>query len=307
MSFDITNDWIVDTMRKNTWCLNTEVFVYPDGLDSKELAVAEGEKVVASITDVLYLSRMAVYCQGRQGDYDRIPWSEIDDIVWSLRKVNGQTVQAASYKTVDGRKVVAVMPFTFVPFYFSEVQTTCFAELSPGGKRCKLPGPTRLQPYARAVDSKSPWLEDVQQSTIAWIRELACSCGVDQGYAFRYLGDLRDNGLIADGESRQRLVGQCKDCGDSLEVFDSYRHGYNAVICGERASEPAAREAVTEYQCRCGENRFSIGVVALYDVDSEELRGFRKDKRSEAYGWFAVYGTCLHCEAISQVIDYETA
>jgi hypothetical protein len=307
VSFGVTDDWIVETMRKNNWCLNTEVFVYPDGLDKKELNIPNGEKVVASITDVLYLSTKAVYCRNKAGAYVRVPWSDVDDIVWSLRQVNGQTVQAITYKTTDGRKVGTPMPFTFVPYHFSTVHNTCFTELAPGGKTCKLPGPVRLQPYARTPEKSAPWLQDVQLSKIVWARGLACRCGAEEEFTLRYLGDLRDSGAIAEGELRQRLVAQCKTCGESLEVFDSFRHGYNAVICGEQRNEPPGREAKTEYRCRCGKDRFSLGVVAFYDVDSDELRGFRKDKRSEAYGWFTVYATCCSCETVTRVVDYETA
>jgi len=92
MAFDVTDQWIIDTMRKNDWCLNTEVSVHPDGVQKEELKIPPGEKVCASITDVLYLSTRAVYLRGKSGTYTRLPWAEIEDMVWSLRKVNGQTV-----------------------------------------------------------------------------------------------------------------------------------------------------------------------------------------------------------------------
>jgi len=121
------------------------------------------------------------------------------------------------------------------------------------------------------------------------------------------LGRLLENGLVGDGELRQRVVAECKGCGEALEVFDSFRNGYNAVICGENKQEPSGREVKTTYKCRCGKNQFSLGAAAVYDVDSEDLAGFRKDKRSEAYGWFTLYATCRSCKAVTQVVDYETA
>ncbi len=307
MSFNITDQWIVDTMLKNDWCLNTEVFVYPQGVDKKELPIPAGEKVVASITDVLYLSRQAVYVRDRAGKYTRIPWSEINDIVWSLRKVNGQTVQAIGYKTTDGRNIVTPMPFSFVPFYFSEVHETCFAELTAGGKTCRLSGPARFQANALAADKDVAWTKSVRRDRTVWFRELVCPCGTDKGFALRYLGRLLENGLVADGELRQRVVAECKACCDILEVFDSFRNGYNAVICGEHKKEPPGREANTAYKCRCGKNQFSLGAAAVYDGDSEDLAGFRKDKRSEAYGWFTVYATCRLCTTVTPIVDYETA
>lgn len=308
MSFRITDRWIVDTMLKNDWCLNTEVFVYPDGLDKKELPVPVGEKVVASITDVLYLSKKAVYLRDKAGRYMRLAWSDIDDVVWSLRKVNGQIVQAIGYKMTDGRKIVTPMPFDGVPYYFAEVHETCFAELTARGKTCRLSGPDRLQAYALAADEDAPWAKSVQRDRTVWIRELVCPCGTDKGFALRYLGRVLKDGLVADGELRQRVEAECKACGDMLEVFDSFRHGYNAVICGEYREEPPGREARTAYKCRCGKNRFSLGVAADYDNGcQDELAGFRKAKRSEAYGWFTAYATCRSCQAVTAVVDYETA
>ncbi|HEX4794147.1 MAG TPA: hypothetical protein VH370_10160 [Humisphaera sp.] len=307
MSFEVTDQWIVDTMLKNDWCLNTEVFVYPEGVDKKELPIPAHEKVVASITDVLYLSRIAVYVRDKAGKYTRLPWSDIDDIVWSLRKVNGQTVQAIGYKTTDGRKIVTPMPFTFVPAYFSEVHETCFAELTAGGKICKLPGPARFQAYARAPGKDAAWTQSVRRDRTVWFRELACPCAADQGFALRYLGRLLKNGLVADGKLRQRVVAECKGCANLLEVFDSFRNGYNAVICGEQKKEPPGREATTAYKCRCDKNEFSLGAAAVYDTDSEDLAGFRKDKRSEAYGWFTLYATCRSCKRVMRLVDYETA
>lgn len=263
MSFEVTDQSIVDTMRKNDRCLNTEVFVYPDGLDKEELPVPTGEKIVASITDVLYLSRNAVYLRDKAGKYARLPWSDIDDIVWSLRKVNGQTVQAIGYKTTDGRKIVTPMPFSFAPLYFSQVHETCFAELTAGGKTCRLPGPARFQPYARAAGMDAPWTESVRRDRTVWFRELVCPCGTDKGFALLYLGRLLKDCLVADGELRQRVEAECKACGDKLEVFDSFRNGYKAVICGEHKKEPPGRAAKTAYKCGCGKNQFSLGAAAV--------------------------------------------
>jgi len=113
--------------------------------------------------------------------------------------------------------------------------------------------------------------------------------------------------LIADGELRQRLTAACIGCGQEIEVFDAFRNGYNAVICGEHNHEPPGREATSAYGCLCGGIRFGLGVVAQYDVDPDELAGFRKAKRSEAYGWFTVYATCRACKVVIKVVDYETA
>jgi hypothetical protein len=307
VSFEVTDQWLVDTMLKNDWCLNTQVFVYPGGIEKKELNVPTGEAVVASITDVLYLSKKAVYFRDKAGKFTRLPWSEMEDVVWSLRKVNGQSVQAIGYETTDGRKTVVPMPFSFVPRYFSQVHETCFAELGAGGKTCRLPGPARFQSCARLADKDLAWPESVRGDRIVWFRELVCPCGGEEAFALQYLGRVLENGLVADGELRQRVVAECKACGDVLEVFDSFRNGYNAVICGEHKKEPPGREAKTAYICRCGSNQFSIGVAAVYDVDSEELAGFRKDKRCEAYGWFMAYAKCRLCKTVTQVVDYETA
>jgi hypothetical protein len=307
MAFQITDQWIIETMNKNDWCLNTIVFVYPDGAVKEELNFPPGEKVCASITDALYLSTRAVYLRGKAGKYTRLLWADIDDMTWSLRKVDGQTVQAISYKVSDGCKIVTPMPFTFVPKYFGQVIEACFAELSPGGKTCRLPGPDRLKSYAHPVEKDARWLAGVLQDRIVWARELLCPCESRKGFSVGYLGRRHQDGLIAGGDLRQRVEGKCNSCGKTVEVFDAFRNGYNAVICGESNSEPAGRLANSVYECQCGSKQFSIGVVALYDVGDEDLAGFSKAKRSEGYGWFSAYATCHRCKTVIEVIDYETA
>lgn len=305
MAFAVTDQWLIDTMVKNDWCLNSDVFVYPDGLQKDELKIPAGEKVCASISDALYLSIKAVYVRNKTGTYTRLLWAEMDEVAWLLRTVNGYPVSAIRYATIDGRKSVAVMPFSAIPRYFYEVHNTCFAELSPGGKKCKLPGPVRFATYARVAAEAAPWTEKIRRDKTVWFRELACRCNAEKGFSLHYLGQLMENGCITDGELRQRLVATCKACGESLEVFDSFRNGYNAVICGEHKKEPPGREAKTVYKCCCDRNRFSLGVAVVYDAD--DLNGFRKDKRSEAYGWFSAYATCKSCHKVTHVVDYETA
>lgn len=307
MAFKVTDRWIIDTLRENDRSLNAEVFVYPDGIQKAELGTPAGEKVCASVTDVLYLSTRAVYLRDKKGEYTRLPWADIDDMVWSLRKVNEQTVQAIGYKTIDGRKIVIPMPFAFVPAFFGDVHDTCLAELTPSGKTCKLPGPVRFKSYACPAAKDVAWAKNVRRDKTVWFRELACPCGAGKGFALRYLGRLLKGGLVADGELRQCVIAECKACGEALEVFDSFRNGYNAVICGEHKNEPPGREAKSAYKCRCGKNQFSLGVAAVYDADSEDLAGFRMDKQSEAYGWFTLYGTCRLCKAVTQIVDYGTA
>ena len=51
----------------------------------------------------------------------------------------------------------------------------------------------------------------------------------------------------------------------------------------------------------------SLGVAAVYNTDSEDLIGIRKDRRSEAYGWFFAVAKCAACKTIARVVDYETA
>lgn len=199
------------------------------------------------------------------------------------------------------------MPFEFVPAFFAEVIDRCFQELAPGGRICTLPGPARLKPYARAVAPDLAWAEGVRREKTVWVRELVCPCGSANGFTLRYLGWLLADGLIADGELRQRVVAVCAACERELELFDSFRHGYNAVIGGESKNEPPGRKATTRYRCGCGKSRFSLGVTAVFDADGEDLIGFRKDKRSEAYGWFSAYATCQSCKAVAKVVDYETA
>jgi hypothetical protein len=58
VSFEVTDQWIIDTMLKNDWCLNAEIFVYAQGIEKRELNAPTGEKVVASITNVVSLPSM---------------------------------------------------------------------------------------------------------------------------------------------------------------------------------------------------------------------------------------------------------
>lgn len=212
------------------------------------------------------------------------------------------------FQTVDGRKlIVAPMPFDSVPYHLLVVLDDCVRELSRGGRTCKLPGPARLKSYARIVQGDPPWAREVTEERSVWVRELACRCGSGKGFALRYLGRLLRDRMIADGDLRQRVVADCKGCSRALELFDSYRNGYNAVICGEYKDEPPERGAKTPYSCRCGKNRFFLGVAVVYDTDSEELVGIRKYKRSEAYGWFTAFATCAACKKVARVVDYETA
>jgi hypothetical protein len=308
MNSTVTDTWIVRQIRKDKDDgLNVTVFVYPRGVQKPELPTMDGEKICASATDVLYLSTDAVYLRDKAGGYARLPWAEIDDLDWVLRTVDGEPVQAMRFLTGRGRKIVVPMPFDFVPYHFGEVVAACVRELTAGGKTCKLPGPMRLERYARPVPDDAPWAKDVTEGRTVWVRELTCPCGARKGFALRYLGRLLRDRTVADGDLRQRVVAECRGCDKALELFDSYRNGYNAVICGESADEPPGREASTAYACRCGKNRFFLGVVADYDAASEDLAGFRKDKRSEAYGWFTAFATCGACKTVARVVDYEAA
>lgn len=68
----VTDEWIVETMPKNTPALNEPVFVYPGGVRKPELPIPAGEKVCASVADVLYFSPRAVYLRHKKGGYTRL-------------------------------------------------------------------------------------------------------------------------------------------------------------------------------------------------------------------------------------------
>lgn len=308
MGQKITEQWIIETMSQDRTVMNTLLFVYPDGgMKKPELGALPGEKICGSFADVYYLSTKAIYLQDRSKAYVRIPWIEIDSYKRLMRSIKGNSYARFQYTLVDGRKFDVTFPTESMPWYFCEVHEECMIELSAGGKKCRLPGPVRLHDYAQPVVDDAPWLQKIARNSIVWVSELQCPCKSTRGFSLRYLGKLLSNGLIADTELRQKIVVTCLGCKRELELFDAYHHGYNAVICKECEQEPPDRQPTHDYKCSCGKNQFALGVAAVFDADSEDLLGFRKDRRSEAYGWFCAMGTCKSCGKVCNIIDYETA
>jgi hypothetical protein len=178
-------------------------------------------------------------------------------------------------------------------------------------------GPRHLAGRTRLLspDERVGWLRraaSLLTGPTDWARRIVCTCGREDAFGvsvtdpFRKLFSLHgiDVGVV-------HLELTCGACGSSLTVFDNWKNGWNAVICGEREELPpdytarvqASLEPVT---CLCGSTAFGCVVWFSYDCHPNDLPESEEDW-DEAFGAFAAWTICARCGIAPQIADAETA
>jgi len=173
---------------------------------------------------------------------------------------------------------------------------------------CAFAGPPHLARFTHFISSNDQERLAIATDAHNWLRTLACPCGRNNLFYVRFLGQFSANGLICDqADDRQRCEVECVFCGNRFCLFDVLLHGYDAVVCGDRRNAPLKRACPHSYRCDCGSDTFAGHVLAVYDVNADELADIERALWNDSFGWFAVYLVCADCGEIKKAIDYECA
>ena len=136
---------------------------------------------------------------------------------------------------------------------------------------------------------------------------LRCPCGSRNG---RVLGYSLAK-LLPSYKGRERFCSplgfHCDACGQEIEIIDTDKHGYDAVL-----AKPMERRGTgprDEFECfNCGSKSFSLVVAfghgAPDDADTPKGRGLTKRDLFDA---FTCLGTCKLCAMDSWIAEYELA
>ena len=149
--------------------------------------------------------------------------------------------------------------------------------------------------------------EESQRQNVSRVA-LQCPCGGD-GFELRYDGTIQKHLLSGDSLVGEKtglcLSADCPSCGRKVLLFDSMRHGYDAV--NERDNRQVVeRQPGKRYACkRCGGTRFGVEMrfeyAGLEDV-GEEL------PKDECFSWLWVDIACGQCRKKKHgFVDVETA
>jgi hypothetical protein len=144
-----------------------------------------------------------------------------------------------------------------------------------------------------------------------WRKRIVCVCGSNE--AFEVLSaDARTPGWIKGKYGgHQRCDLHCTHCGKRFLLFDDGVHGYNAVVCDERAELPQGylqRNGLLLRQltCGCGGSAFSIIAEAMYDC-ADAVEDLPESQWDDAYGSFGATARCSKCGRVQNIAEAETA
>lgn len=182
-------------------------------------------------------------------------------------------------------------------------------------------GPPQLQgrvedisPEVQAewVAAGADWMRDAPTDPQYWEKLVRCTCGRHDAFEVRFANSDHPEWPAGDyygGNFRWDL--RCLACGTDLLLFDNGIHGYNAVVCDERAGLPpgyleANGKLLQRLYCGCGNRTFSVIAAAEYDCE-EDIPELPPEIRGDAYGSFGASAKCTQCGAIDEIVNAETA
>jgi hypothetical protein len=182
-----------------------------------------------------------------------------------------------------------------------------------GNKRYGADGPPQLIQRTRPLSAEELQLLSIKRvEATDWFRRVLCACGREDD--FRILTTDPAKPLISiDGIELGvvHLELACESCNAEIPVFDNRQNGWNAVICGERASLPTdyarrVRDSLESMTCNCGSTAFGCVVWYAYDSHPDDLPE-ASDDWDEAFGCFAAWFICSRCGNTQLVAEAETA
>ena len=189
-----------------------------------------------------------------------------------------------------------------------------------GEKKYGIDGPPQLYGRVEEVSSHvlDQWLttgaECVEKFRDArwWRKRVRCKCGCVDSFEI-YIGDAsRPNWISGKLGGCQRADLLCAKCGDELLLFDDGIHGYNAVVCDDRAHLPmnylqSNRALLQKLTCGCGGSTYSVIVEVMYDCDDGGVEDIPASQWDDAYGCFRSSARCSSCGKIHEIAFAETA
>jgi hypothetical protein len=119
---------------------------------------------------------------------------------------------------------------------------------------------------------------------------------------------------MADGKhaTLAPVSAQCTSCGTDETVFDTEKHGYDAVACS-MSSYPIgpAQEGASLHTCscrNCGSDIFKLAARFEYpgDLFEEDFVEFR-GREPDLFTWFSLVGFCRKCRTGAILADFECA
>jgi hypothetical protein len=155
------------------------------------------------------------------------------------------------------------------------------------------------------------WLARNGQDDV-WFRQIVCACGSTGTFQVWSADGFSSDWVGGEHGGSQRVELRCGSCRTAILLFDDGLHGYNAVVCDDRAGLPdnylaANQPLLTQLTCGCGGPRFAVVAQAIYDLYDEDLATIPEDQWDDSFGFFAAAGRCTSCGAIVEIAAAETA
>ena len=256
--------------------------LYEKGTTLDCLPLAQGELVYGVYKEKYYFSELALYVREKE-NVRRIPWRQIT----GCSTEHGDGKKVSKLNLLSGQEINVRVGDMAVGWSgrVSQLFHQMIKKYATGTFEFKTLGPPHLQALTCDLsETERAILPEPSSSNNTWRKSIKCSCG-EVRFEIRYLGELADHLICDQDEQMQRIEAVCKSCARVIEIFDSYRHGYNAVICYEGEAEPQGRKVDNEYSCNCGSYTFSLAVEADYDTPLEELPAEDRSKYDSSYSW----------------------
>lgn len=141
---------------------------------------------------------------------------------------------------------------------------------------------------------------------------LQCPSGGNEFVVCGYVFGKGGSGANNNQELWSPINVRCRGGQTKFEVFDTSKHGWNAVLC-DMSTHPHGKETPLpneiEARCKsCGNEIFSLIARFEYPNDllaepNPEIHG----QEEEGFTWFTLVGICSSCKTKNTLADFECA